>query len=152
MKRASIALGVVALVAVAALTGFRAHHGHDPARMNAFVTQRLDALLTDIHATPEQRQQITAMKDKLLADAQQLHATRAADHQELLAQWRSDQPDAAKIHALIDARIDAMRALAHEAADDALKVHATLTPEQRAQVTAKLEAHAAKDGPPAGTK
>ena len=43
--------------------------------------------------------------------------------------------------ALVDARIDAMRTMAHEAVDAAAEVHATLTPEQRAQVSKRLRRH-----------
>ena len=49
----------------------------------------------------------------------------------------------AEVRARVDARmghaLDALRAFAHETADAALKIHALLTPEQRAQVSRRLE-------------
>ncbi len=67
---------ILALVVLAggalALTAFRGHG--DPARMDRFITHRLDDMLDDVHATDAQRQQITAIKDKLVAEGKALHA------------------------------------------------------------------------------
>jgi protein CpxP len=147
MKKTLAALAAVALVAVGfvALTGFRhgmGRHGHDPAQVAAFVTARLDSMLDEVDATPAQRDELHALKDRLLAKGQALHADHAATHAELVAEWKADRPDAAKLHALVDARIDALRAFAHEAVDGAIEAHDALTPAQRAKVTAKLERHA----------
>ncbi len=146
MKKTLAALAAVALVAVGfvALTGFRhgfGCHGRDPAQVAAFVTARLDDALDDVDATPAQRDRLHAVKDRLLAKGQALHADHEGTHAELVAQWKADRPDAAKLHALVDARIDAFRALAHEAVDGAVEAHDVLTPEQRAKVTKKLDRH-----------
>lgn len=147
MKK-TLATGLaVALVATGfvLLTGFRGgcgghgHGGHDPARMAAFVTNHLDDELDDLDATPEQRARIHAVKDRLLARGQALREGRSETHAEVLAQWRSETPDAAKLHAMVDERFEAMRLLAHEAVDGGVEVHGTLTPEQRAEVTKKIE-------------
>jgi Spy/CpxP family protein refolding chaperone len=146
MKKALVASLAVAplLVGVALLTGFRGgcghgHGGHDPARMAAFVTDHVDDALDDLEATPEQRARVHAVKDRLLARGQALREARAGAHAEVLAQWRSETPDAARLHAMVDERLEAMRALAHEAVDAGVEVHGTLTPEQRAEVTRKIE-------------
>ena len=77
-----ILLTALALVLAAAgtltLTAFRGHHGHghgDPARMERFVTSRIDDLLDDLRATDAQRQQILALKDKLLSDLKAMRAS-----------------------------------------------------------------------------
>ena len=135
-------LGALALVAVVTLTGFRGcgHPDHrDPAQMSAFVTERLNDTLDDLDATPAQRTQLQAIKDRLLPDVQKLHATRQATHQALLAEWSAEKVDRAKVHALIDERADELRALAHEAADAAIEAHDALTPEQRARLAKKVE-------------
>jgi Spy/CpxP family protein refolding chaperone len=144
--RKTLATGLaVAVVATGfvLLTGFRGgcggHGGHDPARMAAFVTDHVDDALDDIDATPEQRAKIHAVKDRLLARGQALREGRAQTHAEVLAQWKSETPDAAKLHAMVDERFEAMRALAHEAVDSGVEVHGTLTPEQRAELTEKIE-------------
>jgi Spy/CpxP family protein refolding chaperone len=142
MKK-TLTLGTLALVAFVTLTGFRGGCGRpdprDPAQVAAFVTDRLDDALDDIDATPAQRTQLQAIKDRLLQRFQTLRAGRQATHQALLAEWNAEKVDRAKVHALIDERADEMRALAHEAADAAIEAHDALTPEQRAKVAKKAE-------------
>ena len=105
----------------------------------AMVTNHVEDTLDDLHATPDQRTRILAVKDRMLADAQQLHGDRKATHEAFLDAWKSDAPDAAKLHALVDQRVEEMRKLAHEAVDAGVEVHGILTPDQRAQLTKKIE-------------
>ena len=131
-----------AFAAIALLGAFRAHgglHGRDPAEVAAMVSTHLDDALDDLDATPAQRQSIHAIADRLVADAMKLRGERAGTHRELVAQWDADQPDAAKLHALVDQRVEEMRKLAHEAVDAGVEVHGILTPDQRAQLTKKIE-------------
>jgi protein CpxP len=118
------------------------HHRHDPAHMEKMITHRVDDALDDLKATPEQRQAILAVKDRLVASARARHADHRAVTGEAIGLWEAASFDRARAHALVDARIDALRAMAHEAVDGVADVHATLTPEQRAQVTKKLRRHA----------
>jgi len=143
----TLAGGAAGLAAIAVLAGFRGgcgghSHGRDPAEVAAFVTDRVDDGLDDLDATPEQRQRIHAVKDRLLAEGMKLRGTRGETHREILAQWDSAQPDAARLHALVDARIEEVRAIAHQGVDAAVEVHGVLTPEQRAKVSRKLHRHA----------
>ncbi len=144
-KRTLAAAG--AALAVVLLVGFTAagcghHRGHrDPAQVAKMVNAHLNDVLDDLDATPAQREKIHALADQVLADAQKLHAGQADAHQALLAQWDAATPDAAQVHALIDQRIDALRAIAHEAADAAIQAHGVLTPEQRAKVSKKIHRH-----------
>ncbi len=131
--------GVAGVIALAGFGRCGPPRPHNPAEMAAFVTDRVDDALDDLDATPAQRTQIHAIKDRLLAKAAAMHQGREADGAELLAEWQSQSPDRAKLHALVDQRIDELRALAHEAVDDGIEVHGILTPEQRAKVTKKLE-------------
>jgi protein CpxP len=148
MKKIVLAVAGAALVAVGfvALTGFggggcMAHrHGpRDPAEVAAFVSGRVDDLLDDLDATPEQRTRIDAVKERLLADGAKLHGAHGEVHDALHAEWTSDKPDAAKLHALVDARAEQMKAFAHEAVDAGVEVHGILTPEQRAKLTKKMD-------------
>lgn len=141
MKK-TLSLGALALVAFVALTGFRGcgrPDHRDPAQVAAFVTEHVNDLLDDLDATPAQRTQILAIKDRMLASAQKLQADRKTTHDALVAEWKADQVDRAKVHALIDARADELRALAHQAADAAIEAHDVLTPDQRAKVAKKME-------------
>lgn len=137
-------LGVASLAAgFLLLSGFHGggcgsgHHGN-PARMEKMIGSHIDEVLEDLSATPEQRAKVLAVKDRLLAQGKQLHDGQADVKKELLAQWDAPSPDMARIHALIDQRAVAMKALADQAADGLAEVHAVLTPEQRAQLSKKL--------------
>jgi periplasmic protein CpxP/Spy len=137
-------VGLAGLAGIVLLTGFHGGcggrgHGHDPAAIQAMVTEHLDDMLDDLDATPAQRERIQAVKDRLLANGLAMRGARQAAVQEVLAQWKSDQPDVARLHALVDERVDAFRTFAHEAVDGAVEVHGTLTPEQRAKITKKAE-------------
>ena len=115
------------------------HRGEaDPAKVRARVTARVEDALEDLKATPQQKAQVLAIKDRLLADGFALRAGHKDSRAALLAAWDEDKPDAAKLHALVDARIDALRKFAHETVDAGLEVHGALTPAQRAQVSKKL--------------
>ena len=145
-KTIGIAAGaLLATVGFVALAGFgcgRGHghgHGRDPAEVAAFVTARVDDLLDDLDATPEQRARINAVKDRMLEAGRQSHAGQPGTHEAVLAEWQSASPDAAKLHALVDQRIEAMRAFGHQAVDAGVEVHGILTPEQREKVTRKIE-------------
>jgi periplasmic protein CpxP/Spy len=113
----------------ALLTGFGGgcgHHRPDPARVDRMVAAHLDDALDDLGASDAQRAQV----------AGQQQARRG-----LLALWDADRPDAASAYAIIDARIEALRTFAHQAADEAIKLHDTLTPEQRAKVSKRIHRH-----------
>jgi len=114
------------------------HHG-DPAKVAAFVTDRVDDALDDLDATPAQREKIDVVKDRLLAEGAKLHGDREALHAELLAAWKAENVDRARLHAIVDERIEALRAFAHAAVDGAAEAHDVLTPEQRAKVAKKAE-------------
>jgi Spy/CpxP family protein refolding chaperone len=143
MKRILLtALGLVALATGAlTLTAFRHGGGHDPARMERFVTNRLDDLLDDVDATDAQRQEVHAIKADLLAQGKALKADHGTTRRELVALWNAPQMDGAKVHALVDARAASMKAFADHVADALVKVHGLLTPEQRAKLSKKLARH-----------
>ena len=133
---------VVGLVALSGFSGGFCHrhgHGRDPAQVAQFVTNHVEDTLDDLNATPEQRTKILAVKDRLLEAAKGLHADQAQTHEAILDAWKADQPDAAALHALVDRRADEMKAFAHQVVDAGVEVHDTLTPDQRATLTKKIE-------------
>jgi Spy/CpxP family protein refolding chaperone len=137
--------GLVLLGGLVTLAAWHGHHRmHDPAEVAAFVTDRVDDALDDLDATPDQRTRIHAVKDRMLASVRQARAGHEVDHAALVEAWKSPSPDRARLHALVDERVDAWRAIAHEAVDAAVEVHDTLTPEQREKVTRKIERRMAR--------
>jgi Spy/CpxP family protein refolding chaperone len=143
MKKTTLATLVAGAAGFVLLSGFAGGCGHshprDPAEVAAAVSARVDDLLDDLKATDAQRQQVNAVKDRMLAKAQALHQAGQPLHQELMAQWNSPDPDRARLHALVDQQMDALRSFAHDAVDAGADVHAILTPDQRAQLTKKME-------------
>lgn len=142
MTRTRFLLTLASLAGVVTLAGWGRcgpPRSHDPAEMAAYVRDRVDDVLDDLSATDAQRTQIHAVEERMLARAASLHQGRDADRAELLAQWQSATPDKARLHALVDQRFEAMRALAHEAVDAGVEVHDVLTPEQRAKLEKKVE-------------
>jgi periplasmic protein CpxP/Spy len=143
MKKILTAVGSLTIVLAAglALAGFSGcgHHRLGPERM---VNSRVNDALDDLKATPEQRQKVLAVKDRMLASVKALHGDHQALVKEALSLWESPSFDHARALALVDARIDAMRTVAHQAVEAAAEVHGTLTPEQRAQVAARMRKHA----------
>jgi protein CpxP len=142
MVAAALVLLAVGMVTLTAFTGggcFRGHGHRDPAQMAAFVTNHVEDALDDLDATPDQRARILAVKDRMLDAAKQVHGDQAATHQAFLDAWKSEKVDAAALHALVDQRADEMRKLAQQAVDAGIEVHDTLTPDQRAKLTKKIE-------------
>lgn len=144
MKK-TLVVAVALVAAFVTLTAFRhagfAGHGRDPARMAQFVKNRVADALDDVDATPQQRDQINGIVDQVLQKAQAAHQGQGDVHQAFLTAWKAENPDAAQLHQLVDQRIDAMRALAHQAVDAGVQVHGILTPAQRQKITTKLERH-----------
>lgn len=145
MKKALlITLGVVALGGgYLALTGFAGQcgYGHGHARMERMVARHVEDLLDEIQATPEQRTQILAIKDRVVARAQALHQGQGGLRQELVAQWDAASPDLARVDAIIDERAEAMKGFAHDVAGALAEVHGALTPEQRAKLSRRIHRH-----------
>jgi Spy/CpxP family protein refolding chaperone len=136
------------LVLLGGLVTLAAWHGHhrmrDPAEVAAFVTDRVDDALDDLDASPQQRARIHAVKERMLASARKLHEGSHADREAVVEAWKAPSPDRARLHAIVDERIDALRAVAHEAVDAGIEVHDVLTPEQREKVTRKVERRMAR--------
>ncbi len=137
MKK-KIAIAASALLAVVMLSGFRGGgwgFSRDPERIKQMITWKLNDKLEDLDATDAQKQSVNAVKDRLFEDGKRLAEEHQATRLEVLTQLESDTPDAQKLHGLVDARIDAVRAFAHQVVDAALEVHRTLTPAQRKELS-----------------
>ncbi len=141
MKK-GILFGGVLVAALALLAGFAANHELRPKRAYGFLSYRVNSILDEIKASDSQRAQVNAIKDELFKDGLALKQANQALRKELIAQWDSEMVDSAKIHALVNERVEAFRAFATKAADDAVKVHDLLTVEQRAQLKQEFEEHA----------
>src|ERR1700687_67697 len=114
MKTTKIVLvAVAALAVVGLLAGFAQHQMRNPKRAYEFMSVKVNSLLDEIKDTDAQRAQINQMKDELWQQGQALHQTEQL-REELVSQWGADQVDAAKLHALVNEKIDVFRAFAYK--------------------------------------
>jgi protein CpxP len=135
-----VILAAASLLALTAWRGGCGHHGPmDKARVDGFVTDRVDDFLDDVDATDAQRSQVMGIKDQLLPQGMELAKGMHDAHREAFDILKADQPDATRLHALVDQRMDAFRAFGHKIADALLQVHQILTPEQRQKIESKVQ-------------
>ena len=134
-----IVMGAALLAAIALLAGFAVQGPMPSKRPYGFLSYRINSMLDEIHATDAQRAQVNAIKDELFNDGMALKQANQNLRKDLVAQWDSDAIDSSKVHALVNNRVEAFRSFANKVADDAIKVHDLLTPEQRTQLKAELE-------------
>jgi Spy/CpxP family protein refolding chaperone len=137
MKK-KIAIAASAVLAIVLLSGFRGGGwgwNRDPERIKQMITWRLNDKLDDLQATDAQKQAVNGVKDRLFEQGKLMAQEHQAVRVEVLSQLESDYPDAQKLHGIVDSRIDAVRAFAHQVVDAALEVHKVLTPEQRKELS-----------------
>jgi Spy/CpxP family protein refolding chaperone len=137
MTKATTVVGVHA-----AGYGHGPHGHHDGALMARLVDAHVGEVLDELNATPDQRERVNRIKDRILAEGKALHSGSQGLHQELMGLLQQDQPDAARLHELVDSRAAAFRAFGHKLADGVLELHGVLTPEQRQQLSAHAKGRA----------
>jgi Spy/CpxP family protein refolding chaperone len=139
---------ILSLAAVATAVGC----GHPPAGpfgggpfggagMPEMIADKIDGILDELQATPEQRDRIRAILDDLHQEIEGRKGEPLAFLDQLFTELKRDNPDAPKLSALLDGQIDQVRGLAHKVLDSVLQVREVLTPAQREQVSAKIEEH-----------
>jgi Spy/CpxP family protein refolding chaperone len=132
---------LVAGVSVAAGPGF---FGKDEARAQRFVSFIVEDTLDELDATPDQREDVQAIKDRLMKKALAMKGQREGVKREVRGILESDKPDGDRLHAIIDEQSRQMTAFGHEVADAALELHAVLDDEQRAELADLMARHEGK--------
>ncbi|MBW1808665.1 MAG: Spy/CpxP family protein refolding chaperone [Deltaproteobacteria bacterium] len=110
-------------------------------QVDRFINNHLDKVFKEINASDSQREQITAVKDKLLVQLRAMKGSHKADLETVFEEMKKDKPDAQKLHALLDTQIEQKKEFAHQAIDALIEVHAVLSPEQRTVVQDKIKQH-----------
>lgn len=132
-KTAFVALvGLISLVGLGAFSQQASQHAE---KRQEWLSKKIDQVLQRIQATPEQTQQIHAIRDRVFAE----RPKQADERGEFIQFWREDNPDPARIHAQVDERAEARRVWANQIADALVEIHGILTPEQRSQVADMLQ-------------
>jgi Spy/CpxP family protein refolding chaperone len=132
------AIAMIIPMTLTACGGMHRRGDLDPARADQQLTEHLEDVLDDVKASDAQRARILAIKSRLLPEVTALVASKRQVRQEVVAQLASDHPDAARLHALVDLQIAALRVIAHKSVDGIVEAHGTLTPEQRAPLVKKM--------------
>ena len=115
----------------------------DDAQTTAQVHKRMERRLSKgldmIDATEQQKARIKVMAKDLATKGHQLKAPHEQARKQLLAQWSSPNPDRKAAHRIVDKQLDLMRKFVHQVVDRVADLHAVLTPQQRKDVSDKLE-------------
>ena len=138
--RIGIIAGAVVLVGAGVACG-AASSARGPERARQFISGRVDDALDDIHATDAQRAKAHALADSLFGEVMKRRDSNEEIRAALMEQFRSERPDPARVHALVDRMVDEFRGVAHQAADSAIEFHQVLTPEQRTELLRRAEQH-----------
>jgi len=151
--KAKVKISIVAVTAVALLAGLAVaacggpRHGRfDLERVDKMVSWKLSDVMDELEATDAQREQLVAIKDRVMVRLAEERAAHQAMRPEFLLELAKDQPDPDKLHKLVDAKLEQLRPKLHEALDVALEAHAVLTPEQRAKIVQHVKEHHEKSG------
>ena len=132
----------VAAVTSVALVGCGRGHGEmTQERLNKMVSWKVDDFLDSVDATDAQRDHVNAIATRMANDVGPVLLDNAESRAALQKLFESQTVDAASVHATLDKRSDALKGVAHKVADAAIEVREVLTPAQRQQVVAKLQAY-----------
>lgn len=139
MKNAAIfTVGALSFVLLTGFGGCRRDTPEERARhVDRIAHHVVDDVMDDVDANDDQRARVQKLADGVVKDVVPLIEQHPAVRAELWTQWSSKQPDAKRVHAIVDDRVDAVRGLLHKVADAVLEVHSILTPEQRAEITSE---------------
>jgi Spy/CpxP family protein refolding chaperone len=122
------------------------HRGADPEMVHKFVDFVVTQKLDEVDATAEQRQKVQEIKDRLIKEGHALKEGKEDLRAQLLEQLSQDNPDPARVKALVRQRMNEFSAFADDATDALLELHGTFTPAQRAQLLADAREHMARHG------
>jgi len=102
--------------------------------------RRATELATDrLGLSDEQSQKIAPIAEDLFAEKESLQEIRQTINDEILSQMKSETADAEKLEAVLTGSFEQLRAKLRKFANSFAKFHATLTPEQRAEIVEKME-------------
>ena len=132
-KSLTIALICVFISTALFFNGCRSHSAsHKADFMVDYISEALD--LDD-----NQRAHLDGIKEEFLEKAKEMHARKEAMHAEFKAELLKEQIDQKRIKELIAQKHEHMNEIIDLAVERLAEFHATLTPEQKEKLVAKLE-------------
>jgi Spy/CpxP family protein refolding chaperone len=132
-------ISAVALVlsgAVVGLAGFGWGHMHCHGQkfMKRIVDAHVEEAMDKLEATADQRQKVSALEDKLLADVQTLRKAHRDAFTTLAGQFSQDQLDTATLDQTFAGQRQAMEQTRQDIRQAMVDLHDLLTPTQRQQL------------------
>jgi protein CpxP len=121
---------------VAGRMGYGPPSSPDEAKERA--ASRLEKQLDALEATDEQKKALRPIAEALVLEAVPLLDERDVIVTAVTNAWKSERPDAAALHALVDDETAKINELARTAAGSFAEAHAILTPEQRTTLATKM--------------
>ncbi|MFO0725140.1 MAG: periplasmic heavy metal sensor [Myxococcota bacterium] len=134
MKKPLIIGTLIATLAVSGVALARpGGHGGGP---GMFMIGRI---LHDLNLTDAQEDAAVQMHKDIQKRGKELRVNGVESMDEVAVELAKPKPDAARLHAIADQRIDDVKKLVHYSIDRFLSFHQTLTPDQRNQIGKGLE-------------
>ena len=127
-----IILGLLVVVTIPLTTTGCRNQEMSSIRATEIATDRLG--LSD-----EQSQKIEPIVEDLFSEKESLQEIRQTINDEILSQMKSETADAEKLEAVLTGSFEQLRAKLPKFTNSFAKFHATLTPEQRAEIVEKME-------------
>ena len=127
-----IILGLLVVVTIPLTIAGCRNKEMSPRRATELATDRLG--LSD-----EQSQKIAPIAEDLFAEKDSLQEIRQTINDEILSQMKSETADAEKLEVVLTGSFEQLRSKLPKFANSFAKFHATLTPEQRAEIVEKME-------------
>lgn len=121
---------------VAGRMGYGPPASADEAKERA--ASRLEKSLDSIEATDAQKTALRPIAESLVAEAAPLLDDKDAIFAAVTTAWKSERPDAASLHALVDTETAKINDVARSAANSFVEAHAILTPEQRTTLATNI--------------
>ena len=145
-KRIALALGMAGVLA-GATAAVAAANGHRGRNFQTMISNRVNHVLDEIDATPEQRQTINKVKDETLAKLQANRQQHANEHAYWMQVLTASKVDVGVLNAAADQRAADMAKTAKEIIIPALvQVHDTLTQPQRDKLANLVKSHHPQGG------
>lgn len=93
----------------------------------------------DLDLTEQQELKAIRIRRSLKEQAQASHEEMRGQFDAVIGELQKPNPDATKLHSIVDEAIKRMQKIAHSAVDQYLDLHQTLSPEQRATLIERLQ-------------
>lgn len=124
---------------VLALTVGTAAYAHHRGGGGGFGGHVFHRVLRNLDLTEEQEVMAVRLMREMREEGRVQREAHRAELEALRAQLGVEQPDATRLHAMLDEEAQARTKLGHQAIDRFLEFHATLSAEQRAELVTMLE-------------